>query len=249
MTIGNLQVTAVTIRGLTENGVHKPQWNQSLSLPIPESKTTLYLEVVNENPSDAGVIGRGSYDFSPVVYQNERLDDIWVPIYSTNNGTSTVGHVLIRLDKQHTQQQQQQQQQGGGPPAYSGSFGSNDYPQEKQQPPTYDRQSSFASLGPDQPLPENYGTGNPPPFTPPATSSNDPPAYPTSSYAPPQAGGYAMPGVPQPEQTSQQGQKEKEKSTDWMKIGLGAAAALGVGAFAAHEYKEHQEEKHHQHKN
>ncbi|ORZ22337.1 hypothetical protein BCR42DRAFT_405972 [Absidia repens] len=241
MTIGNLQVTAVTIRGLAENGIHnvnaflgcyidvsdkhrtqtqqgpEPQWNQSLSLSIPESKTTLYLEVVNENPSDAGVIGRGSYDFSPVVYQNVRLDDIWVPIYSTNNGTSTVGHVLIRLDKQHTQQQQQHQQQGsGGPPAYSGSFGSNDYPQEKQQPPTYDRQSSFASLGPDQPLPENYGTGNPPPFTPPATSSNNPPAYPTSSYSPPQAGGYAMPGASQPEQTSQQGQKEKEKSTDWM---------------------------------
>jgi hypothetical protein len=205
--------------------------------PIREGSTKLHLEIVNENPNDPGVIGQGSLDLGAVLYQNQRLDDVWVPIYSANNGGgSTVGHALIRLEKQS------QQQHGGAappPPAYSGSFSTNEYPQEKQQQPPYygqpDRQSSFASLGPEQPLPANYGTGNPPPFTPPATSSNNPPAYPSSPYSPqgsvsmpgnpsspysPQ-GSVAMPGysgssypnTPQPGQTNE---KEKEKSTDWM---------------------------------
>lgn len=30
------------------------------------------------------------------------------------------------------------------------------------------RQGSYSSLGPANPLPDNYGTGTPPPFTPPA---------------------------------------------------------------------------------
>lgn len=164
--------------------------------PIREGNTKLHLEIVNENPNDPGVIGQGSLDLSPVLYQNQRLDDVWVPIYSAKNGgSSTVGHALIRLEKQS------QQQHGGAappPPAYSGSFSSNEYPQEKQpQPPYYgqpDRQSSFASLGPEQPLPANYGSGNPPPFTPPATSSNNPPAYPSSPYSP--QGSVSMPGNP-----------------------------------------------------
>ncbi|KAI8340784.1 hypothetical protein BC941DRAFT_467951 [Chlamydoabsidia padenii] len=266
MTLGNLQVTAVTIRGLAENGFKnvnvflgcyinvsdkhrtqtqqgpEPQWNQTLIVPIPEGNTKLYLEIVNENPNDPGVIGQGSFDLNPVLYQNQRLDEVWVPIHSSN-GTSTVGHALIRLEKQNQQ----------GPPAYSGSFANNEYPQEKQQQqqqPYYtqpDRQSSYSSLGPEQPLPANYGTGNPPPFTPPATSSNNPPAYPSSPYSP--QGSLPMPGTPQPGQMNegQKDNKEKEKSTDWMKIGLGAAAALGVGAFVTHEYNEHQEEKHHKH--
>lgn len=33
------------------------------------------------------------------------------------------------------------------------------------------RQSSYSSLGPANPIPENYGAGNPPPFTPPAPVS------------------------------------------------------------------------------
>lgn len=33
------------------------------------------------------------------------------------------------------------------------------------------RQSSFASLGPANPIPQNYGSGSPPPFTPPAAVS------------------------------------------------------------------------------
>ncbi|KAI8092894.1 uncharacterized protein BX664DRAFT_371716 [Halteromyces radiatus] len=278
MTIGNLQVTAVTIRGLAENGLNninaflgcyivstdkhrtqsqrgpEPQWNQTLTIPIPEGHNELHLEIINENPSDSGVIGVGRFDLTPVIYQNQR-EEVWIPIHPTNNNASTLGHLLIRIEKQHYQPSSDYPPP---PPNYSGSFASNEYPQEKQhhqqqQPPAFgqpDRQSSFASLGPEQPIPDNYGAGNPPPFTPPATSSNDPPAYP-SAYPPSypqhnQQQGFQMPGTSQPDKASQ----DQDKSTDWKKYGgiaLGAAGALGLGAFVAHEIKEHKEEKHHQH--
>jgi hypothetical protein len=45
------------------------------------------------------------------------------------------------------------------------------------------RQGSFASLGPANPIPSNYGSGSPPPFTPPAAVS-----YPEKS------GNNSMPG-------------------------------------------------------
>jgi hypothetical protein len=47
------------------------------------------------------------------------------------------------------------------------------------------RQGSFASLGPANPIPQNYGSGSPPPFTPPAAV-----AYPDNGSMP----GTCMPG-------------------------------------------------------
>jgi hypothetical protein len=49
------------------------------------------------------------------------------------------------------------------------------------------RQGSFASLGPANPIPSNYGSGSPPPFTPPAAVS-----YPERS------GNNSMPGSGMP---------------------------------------------------
>jgi hypothetical protein len=46
------------------------------------------------------------------------------------------------------------------------------------------RQTSFSSLGPANPIPQNYGTGAPPPFTPPAGGA-------AGSYS---AGNNTMPG-------------------------------------------------------
>lgn len=49
------------------------------------------------------------------------------------------------------------------------------------------RQSSYSSLGPANPIPSNYGSGSPPPFTPPAAVS-----YPEKS------GNNTMPGSGMP---------------------------------------------------
>lgn len=49
------------------------------------------------------------------------------------------------------------------------------------------RQSSYSSLGPANPIPSNYGSGSPPPFTPPAAVS-----YPEKS------GNNSMPGSGMP---------------------------------------------------
>lgn len=53
------------------------------------------------------------------------------------------------------------------------------------------RQGSFASLGPANPIPSNYGSGTPPPFTPPAAVS-----YPEKSGNNTMPGSAAYGGMP-----------------------------------------------------
>jgi hypothetical protein len=66
------------------------------------------------------------------------------------------------------------------------------------------RQGSFASLGPANPIPQNYGSGSPPPFTPPAAV-----AYPEQSGNNTMPGssmpGSAMPGSSMPGSTAAAG--------------------------------------------
>lgn len=81
------------------------------------------------------------------------------------------------------------------------------------------RQGSFASLGPSNPIPQNYGSGAPPPFTPPAAVSypeksgnNSMPGSNNSYVGTPTAGGLVgSDGVVNPESMSK-GEFEEAKA-------------------------------------
>lgn len=99
------------------------------------------------------------------------------------------------------------QQYQTGPPQYTG--GTSGYPQEKSpsygQPPAYDGSTSgypaekqYSALGPQVPMPLNYGAGSPPPFTPPPPQSYNAPKYPSDSPSSPYGG-------PPPSQASSSG--------------------------------------------
>ncbi|KAL0087889.1 C2 domain-containing protein [Phycomyces blakesleeanus] len=117
MPSGKLQVTAVTMRGLAENGLSEsrpfvgcfvdasekqrtqsaagpePQWNQTLTFNVSEGKSTLNVEVVNEDQNRPGVLGGGSVDLNQV-FQQGRAEQ-WVNIASHNG--EQLGHLYINL--------------------------------------------------------------------------------------------------------------------------------------------------------
>ncbi|KAF7724389.1 hypothetical protein EC973_001114 [Apophysomyces ossiformis] len=255
MPTGNLQVTAVTIRGLAEHGLtesmtffgcfvspsekHRtrsapgpePQWNQTLHCTVPEGQSVLHVEIVNEDPNRPGILGGGQVELGPVFAQGHA--EQWVQI-NTPHG-QPLGHAYLNLTFAG---------EGGAglhvatgaaapPPMYDGPPG---YPQEKQAPPPHypERGHSYSSLGPEQPLPPNYGSGTPPPFSPPAPVAYGQPQSP--------AGTSGSPYTP----TTESPEKQKKKIPEWMKYGgaaLAGAAAVGLGTWVAHEVKEHNEEE------
>ncbi|KAI9030763.1 C2 domain-containing protein [Phycomyces nitens] len=117
MPSGNLQVTAVTMRGLAEHGLSEsspfvgcfvdpsqkqrtqaapgpePQWNQTLNFTVPEGKSSLNLEVVNEDQSRPGVLGGGSVDLNQVFHEGRA--EQWVNIISHNG--EQLGHLYVKL--------------------------------------------------------------------------------------------------------------------------------------------------------
>ncbi|KAG0164017.1 hypothetical protein DFQ28_010930 [Apophysomyces sp. BC1034] len=255
MPAGKLQVTAVTLRGLAENGLaesmtflgcfvspsekHRtrsaagpePQWNQTLHCTVPEGESALHVEVVNEDPGRPGILGGGSVDLAPVFAQGRA--EQWVAI-NTPHG-QPLGHAYLNLTFAREGGAESPVYAGAGapPPVYNGPPG---YPQEKQAPPHYpERGQSYSSLGPEQPLPPNYGSGTPPPFSPPAPVAYGQPQSPIGSTG--------SPYTPNPEQSPE---KQKKKVPEWMKYGgaaLAGAAAVGLGTWVAHEVKEHNEEE------
>ncbi|KAI8348294.1 hypothetical protein BD560DRAFT_410777 [Blakeslea trispora] len=274
MTAGQLTVHPETIRGLPsklnnaqlfvgcfvqESEKHRThsrsgpeiRWENTLTCNMPRNQGDLNIELVNENPSNGGVVATGRVSLRDVCERGH--ESKWVPLYSNSN--ESFGELKLNLSFKSND----------SVGSMTSSFGGMDL--NKNQHGSYNsnensRQSSFASLGPANPIPQNYGVGNPPPFTPPAAVSY---AGEGNSYMPSNNSfssesaknlldkdGVVSPDKMTPREFEEA--KAKGKLPNWAKYGGGAlagVAALGLSAWGAHELKEHfdkkeEEEKKHQ---
>ncbi|KAG1439468.1 hypothetical protein G6F56_012287 [Rhizopus delemar] len=163
--VGKLSVTPVTARNIPdiqgakffvgcfiqETEKHRthsvegrePTWKNTLTCQIPEGQRhVLTVELVNESPN-GGLLGYGKVDLAQVLHQGN--ESKWVPLTSTNgqplgelkldlslNGSSAVNSVTSSMGSMHLTEQ------------------ANYFPDS--------RQGSFSSLGPANPIPQNYGS-------------------------------------------------------------------------------------------
>ncbi|KAI8880261.1 hypothetical protein K501DRAFT_275755 [Backusella circina FSU 941] len=268
MAVGKLNVTPVTLRGIRsgfadarffvgcfvqpgeKHRTHalegsEPHWTNQLTCNISEGDQFLNLELVNESPNNGGIVASGKVALKNVF--NDGSETRWAPLQTTSgesfgelqlklsfDGSSTISSVTSSFGDMNVSGQNIAYQ-STTTQSYTTSHGHSD-----------SRQSSFSSLGPANPIPQNYGAGNPPPFTPPAGGA--------ASYS---AGNNTMPGseIKAESQTISTGDLTKEEFEEqkargnipsWVKYGggaLGAAAAVGLAAWGAHELKEHYEKK------
>ncbi|KAG0746823.1 hypothetical protein G6F23_003254 [Rhizopus arrhizus] len=258
MAVGKLSVTPVTARSIPSIGEAKlfvgcfiqetekhrthsvdgrePSWKNSLTCNVPEGQNTLTIELVNENPNHGGLLAYSKVELNHVF--NQGSESKWVQLISASNGqpfgelqlnlvfngsntvssvTSSFGNMSLQGDEQVAYKQSTTQSQ------------TSVHHQSES------RQGSYSSLGPANPLPDNYGTGTPPPFTPPA-----PIRYNSEG---------SMPGtVNTDNMTKEEFDEAKSRGTipTWAKYGggvLAGAAAIGLTAWGAHELKEHFEKK------
>ncbi|KAL7318590.1 hypothetical protein PS15m_001813 [Mucor circinelloides] len=281
MAVGKLIVSPETIRGFPSAGYEdsklfvgcfiresekhrthsvngpEPFWKNSLDVTVPEGENYLNIELVNESPSNGGIVATAKVALNQVYSQGN--ESKWVQLNSnqgrsygelklnlTFNGTSSVSSVTSSFGDMNLAGGQHASYQQTTSHSYSTSHSQSD-----------SRQSSFSSLGPSNPIPQNYGSGAPPPFTPPAAVSypeksgnNSMPGSNNSYVGTPTAGGLVgSDGVVNPE-TMSKGEFEEAKARGtiptWAKYGGGAlagAAALGLAAWGTHELKEHFDEK------
>ncbi|KAI9487675.1 MAG: hypothetical protein EXX96DRAFT_87785 [Benjaminiella poitrasii] len=196
MAVGKLTVTPETLRGIpsgfddasffvgcyvqetekhrthSENG-SCPYWKNSLVCNVPEGENYLKIELVNENPRNGGIAATAKIALKPVFEQGK--EERWVQMNSSSgqsfgelklnlsfSGTHSVGSVAESFGEMNL---------GGQNVTYQQKSSYTHSTSHYQSSNDNSRQSSFASLGPANPIPQNYGTGNPPPFTPPAAVS------------------------------------------------------------------------------
>ncbi|KAI7907494.1 uncharacterized protein BX663DRAFT_491093 [Cokeromyces recurvatus] len=272
MAIGKLIVTPETLRGIPsgfddasffvgcyieENEKHRtrsengpqPYWNSPLTCHVPEGKNILNLELVNENSNRGGIIATAKVSLKETFEQGK--EQRWVQLNSISSGqafgelklnlmfsgTNSIGSVTSSFgDMNLGGQQVPYQQKASHHPSSSDDNNSS-------------RQGSFASLGPANPIPHNYGAGSPPPFTPPAAvpypgneSSHRMPTSPSTPLM-------NEDGVVNPEKMSKgefEEAKARGKLPSWAKYGGGALAglaAVGLTAWGAHELKDHFDSK------
>ncbi|KAI8887398.1 hypothetical protein K501DRAFT_330627 [Backusella circina FSU 941] len=264
MAVGTLTIAPVSLRGLPSglsgarffvgcfvnpNDKHRthsnegpePQWKDELTCNVSENDHFLALELVDEN-SSTGLVAHSEVALDKVFKQgkdsnyvqfknslNEPFCEILVNLFFS--GTNTVGSVSSSFGEMKVHGNEHI------------SYSSSSFSQTTTYHNTPSHQSSMSSLGPAQPVPENYGGGAPPPFNPPPYSQN-----PVSDLS---ESGTRMPGGSKDQQidyskimTREEFEKRKEKGSipKWA-VYVGAAVALGVGIYAAHEYKEHHEKQ------
>ncbi|EPB89617.1 hypothetical protein HMPREF1544_03549 [Mucor circinelloides 1006PhL] len=281
MAVGKLIVSPETIRGFPSAGYEdsklfvgcfiresekhrthsvngpEPFWKNSLDVTVPEGENYLNIELVNESPNNGGIVATAKVALNQVYSQGN--ESKWIQLNSnqgrsygelklnlTFNGTSSVSSVTSSFGDMNLAGGQHASYQQTTTHSYSTSHSQSD-----------SRQSSFSSLGPSNPIPQNYGSGAPPPFTPPAAVSypeksgnNSMPGSNNSYVGTPTAGGLVgADGVVNPD-TMSKGEFEEAKARGtiptWAKYGGGAlagAAALGLAAWGTHELKEHFDEK------
>ncbi|KAG2185489.1 hypothetical protein INT44_002280 [Umbelopsis vinacea] len=274
-----------------KDGGSEPHWNETLYLDVPVGENRLYVEVFDEDPRSAGIIGGVAIELSEIT-NSGRLDK-WFAIRKSNGNQSGEIHLVLNIEGSPAHAGYappppsfENQQYQTAPPHYNGpALG---YPQEKSPsyglPPSYDGPSTgypgekqYDHLGPQVPMPLSYGSGNPPPFSPPPPqqyntptfppqSSNSPYSYGGQSPSQGSSGGYNSPYTPgmtsqspytnsaeayqSADAKSSAGKQPGKPTPDWMKMGgaaLAGAAAVGLGAWMVDEVKDHNEHKHDQH--
>ncbi|KAH8553111.1 C2 domain-containing protein [Umbelopsis sp. PMI_123] len=295
MQISRLAVHCVEARGLAETGVfdnmdpfigcyivpsdkhrtrnHKdggsePQWNETLYVDVPAGENTLYVEVFDEDPRSASIIGEVTIELSEITI-SDQLEKRF-PIRRING--NQVGEVHLVLNMEGSIRSLgypppppdfENQQYQTEPPQYNRP--NTGYPQEENPsyglPPAYDGPSTrpdekqYNNLGPQVPMPLNYGSGNPPPFSPPPPQQYNAPGFPLQwSDSPYSYGGQAESQASStvyqsPESQTSTGKQPGEPVPDWMKMGgaaLAGAAAVGLGTWIVGEVKEHNEHIHKQ---
>ncbi|KAI9362152.1 hypothetical protein BD770DRAFT_470242 [Pilaira anomala] len=274
MAVGKLNVTPVTVRGVpvsndarlfvgcyiqenekhrthTENG-SEPCWKNSLNCNVTEGNNFLHVELVNESSTNGGIIATTKIPLNSVYQQG--TESKWVQLHSSSG--QSMGEVKLDLSFSGTNSVSSVTSSFGGMNLASGEHVSYKQTTSHSQSISHQsdsRQSSYSSLGPANPIPSNYGSGSPPPFTPQAAVS-----YPEHTGNPTMPG-HGMPGSGIPTGGLVDGRKienlnkeefeaakEKGAIPSWMKYGggvLAGAAALGLTAWGAKELKERYDEK------
>ncbi|KAI9259771.1 hypothetical protein EDC94DRAFT_635453 [Helicostylum pulchrum] len=278
MAVGKLNVTPVTVRGVptsndarlfvgcyvqetekhrthTESG-SEPSWKNCLSCNVTEGNNFLHVELVNENPSNGGIIATTKVPLNSVYQQG--TESKWVQLHSSSG--QAMGEVKLDLSFSGTNSVSSVSSSFGGMNLTGGEHVSYSQTTTHSQTTAHgqsdSRSSSYSSLGPANPIPSNYGSGNPPPFTPQAAVS-----YPEKSGGMPGSGmpGSGMPGAGMPagglvggkkienlDKNEFEEAKEKGAIPSWMKYGggvLAGAAAIGLTAWGAHELKDRYDDK------
>ncbi|KAI8376110.1 C2 domain-containing protein [Radiomyces spectabilis] len=245
MPCGKLAVTAVAARGLSQTGLKDPKtfigcyiqphekqrtksnhgtepcWNETLHYNVADTNSTLHVELIDESASNTSLVGNTQIDLSKVFKEGNHQE--WVQV--KNDRGEPIGDVQLAMTFSEVSvheeiRQEYHEQRTSSVSVHSGS------------------QSSFAALGPETPLPENYGAGTPPPFKP------QPPVSYVTSQSNLSSSNSDAELVSHVERLGVE--EKKEDGTNWVKYGgalAGAAAAVGLGAWGAYELKQHYDEK------
>ncbi|KAI8876227.1 hypothetical protein K501DRAFT_288996 [Backusella circina FSU 941] len=282
MPAGTLEVTPVAINGLAQNGFPTsqtfigcyvspsekqrtnsaqgpdPQFHDTIKCNVSEIDHEVTFDVVNEDSSRPGPIGYAKVELQKL-FSNPRFED-WVPLSSMTGGP--LGHLYVKMN--FTGSSSSHETSGYGqapppPPAYEHN-GNGGFPDEKR---SMQQQGSFhSSLGPQSPMPTQYGMGQAPDFP-----RQEPIRYNSQSslpggdiynrqnpndgvvpppvYTPPPVQTPAPVQTPEPVPTPEP-VKTKKKMPDWMKYGgaaLAGAAVAAAGSWAVHEALEDSDEE------
>ncbi|KAI7889993.1 uncharacterized protein EV154DRAFT_564773 [Mucor mucedo] len=287
MAVGKLSVTPVTVRGLSTSGLNdarlfvgcyvqenekhrthsesgpEPLWKNVLTCNVPEGQNFLHIELVNESPNNGGILATSKIALNQVFEQGTETK--WSQLNSSSG--QSLGEIKLDLSFSGTNSVSSVTSSFGGMNLAGGQQVAYQQTTSHSQTISHNqsesRQGSYSSLGPANPIPSNYGSGSPPPFTPPAAVS-----YPEKSgnnFMP--GGGMPGSGMPGSGMPSAGGLVAEQRATvntenmtkdefeeakargavpTWMKYGggvLAGAAALGLSAWGAHELKERYDEK------
>ncbi|KAI8971598.1 hypothetical protein BDF20DRAFT_885240 [Mycotypha africana] len=164
----------------------EPYWKESLNCEVRESDDHLNIEIVNESPSNGGILASAKVPLEPVfnLGTEQKTVDLnshgrpvgQLRLKLTFNGSHSTGSVTTSFGNMNLA--------GGGNASYQQTAS---YSHTTSHHVSSDsRQSSYSSLGPANPIPDNYGAGSPPPFTPPVGAAA---AYPGK-------GNTSMPAAP-----------------------------------------------------
>ncbi|KAI8376712.1 hypothetical protein EDC96DRAFT_495565 [Choanephora cucurbitarum] len=258
MTAGQLIVNPETIRGLPsklngaqlfvgcfvqESEKHRThsrsgpeiRWENTLTCNMPRNQGDLNIELVNESPNNGGIVATGKTPLADVCSRGH--ESKWVPLYSSSG--ESFGELKLNLSFKGND----------SVGSVTSSFSGMDLNKSQHGGMENSRQGSFASLGPANPIPQNYGVGNPPPFTPPAAvsypgqSNSHMPGSDVSTGDLVDRNGVVSPEKMTPSEFEEA--KAKGKLPSWAKYGgaLAGVAALGLTAWGAHELKEHFDKK------
>ncbi|KAI9365572.1 hypothetical protein BD770DRAFT_75475 [Pilaira anomala] len=249
MSAGKLSVSPLTIHGLDQNGFPtsqtfigcyvsqaekqrtnsaqgpQPHFVDTLTYNVTEANDTLYLDVVNEDPSHPGLIGSGRVPLKSVI-DSGRFED-WVPLQSSSGGH--LGHLYMKLSYTASS--------SSGSPATTSPYGVPPTMNAAAPPtptPTEGEQRDISGGAPPYNPNGSYTTGG-------GSAASFNPGAVAAAGAP-----LATPPLGTPPVAAVPSAKPKKEIPDWMKYGgaaLAGGAAVGLGAWAINEFNSDEEEE------